>query len=666
MAIELFGRKISKIGVVGSGNIGPDIALHFSKVGHRQGVPVVVNDVVQQAIDAGRERTNKKIQKGVETGSFKAAEAESMIKNITWTVNKQDLAGCDLVIEAATERLDIKRTIVAELEQICGPNAILASNSSHLEPERIFAEANRPDRALVIHYFFPAERNQLVEVVPGMQTDPKVADFCMKFYETIGKVPVRVGSRYGYAVDPIFEGLFLAAVQCVEAGLGSPKQIDAIAAKALGLGVGPFTAMNLTGGTPLTAEGFKHYHEKVSTWFHVPKLMQQQLEKKQPWEAAGKGEQVQYSNYDEVANRLMGAYFGIACDVLDAGIVDVGDLETAVEIGLVMTPPFRLMNQVGTDKALELVRNYKQLYPDFFMPKSLQQQSGRPWKIPYVVREDRGEVAVLTIKRPRVLNALNHDVIRSMQEQFEAVQKDPKIKAVVLTGFGVKAFVSGADIGMLASIKSPEDGVASSWNFQQFLMTVENLGKPVVCAMNGLALGGGLEVALACTVRIARPGLNPLCGLPEVKLGIMPGAGGTQRLPRMIPFEKAWRMIRTGETVSSEEAHKLGLVYELTEDVLERGVQLARDIAAGRARVPQINRGPYQPKPVEVDIGGLSKKIDSIVCKAVLEGAKLPLDQALKLESDLWGDVCRTQDMKIGLENFLKTGLKQPAQFVHA
>lgn len=666
MAFELFGRKISRIGVVGSGNIGPDIALHFSKVGHRHGVPVVVNDVLPQALDSGRERTHRKIQKGVETGAFKPTEAESMTKNLLWTLNKRDLAGCDLVIEAATERLDVKRRIFAELEQICGPDAILASNSSHLEPEVIFADAAVPGRTLVIHYFFPAERNQLVEIVPGRQTDPEVADFCMKFYETIGKVPVRVGSRYGYAVDPIFEGLFLAAVQCVEAGLGSPKQIDAIAVKALGLGVGPFTAMNLTGGTPLTAEGFRHYHDKVSKWFHVPRLVQEQLEKKQPWEAAGKGEQVAYSNYDQVADRLMGAYFGLACDVLDAGIVDLGDLETAVEIGLVMTPPFRLMNQIGTDRALELVKNYRKLYPDFFLPRSLQQQAGRPWKIPYVLREDRDDVAVLTIKRPRVLNALNLEVIQQLQEHFESVRQDPKIHAVVLTGFGVKAFVSGADIGMLASIKSPEEGVASSWNFQQFLMKVDGLGKPVVCAMNGLALGGGLELALACTVRIARPGLNPLCGLPEVKLGIMPGAGGTQRLPRLIPFEKAWRMIRTGETISSEEAHRLGLVFELAEDVVPRGVALARDLAAGRTRVPPIHRGSYQPKPVEVDIGGLSKKIDSIVCRAVLEGARLPLDQALRLESDLWGEICRTKDMKIGLENFLKTGLKQPAPFVHA
>ncbi len=658
MSLEIFGRKISKIGVVGSGNIGPDIALYFSKVGHRQGVSVVVNDVVQTALDAGCERTVKKIQRGVETGAFKAAEADAMISNIAFSIDKKSLSGCDLVIEAATERLPIKQSIVADLEALCPPTAILASNSSHMEPEVIFAKAQRPERTLVIHYFFPAERNPLVEIVPGARTAPDVAEFCMKFYETIGKIPVKVKSRYGYAVDPIFEGVFQAAAMCAQEGIASPKQIDAIASKALGLGVGPFTAMNLTGGNPITQVGLNEYHEKIFKWFKSPRILDEQLKAGKPWEAAGKGEQVTFTDdqYKKVSERLIAAYFAIAGNVIDAGLVGIGDLELAAELGLVMTPPFKLMNQMGTDKALALIGG------DLPVPECLKKQAGKPWRVPFVLREDSDGVAVLTIKRPRNLNALNVEVMEQLRDHLRSIKGDPRIKGAVVTGFGVKAFVSGADIDMLAAVQTPEDGIATSKQFQDILIELENLGKPVVCAMNGLAFGGGSELALACTARIARPGLMPFMAQPEVKLGIIPGAGGTQRLPRLIGFDNASKMLRLGEPISSTQAKEWGLVSKLVEgDLVGEAAALARTLKA------DVSKGPANPpaKLPDVNLGTLSRKIDEILCRAILEGGKLPLDQGLELETRLWGDVVRTQDMRIGLENFKKTALKTPALFVH-
>jgi enoyl-CoA hydratase/3-hydroxyacyl-CoA dehydrogenase len=663
MGFELFGRRIARIGVVGSGNIGPDIALHFSKVGHRAGAAVAVTDVAQAALDSGRDRTAKKLQKGVETGAFKPAEAEAILGNISFSTDKSTLAGCDLVVEAATERLPIKRSIVADLERLCGPEAILASNSSHLEPEEIFAEAKRPERGLVIHYFFPAERNPLVEVVPGERTSPEVADFCTKFYETIGKIPVRIKSRYGYAVDPIFEGLFQAAALCAQEGLASPKQIDAIAVRALGLGVGPFTAMNLTGGNPITQAGLNEYHEKIFAWFKSPRILDEQIESGKPWEAAGKGESVTYSDeqYGRVSERLMGAYFAIAGNVIDAGLVGIGDLELAVEIGLVMTPPFRLMNQIGTDRALGLIREQP-------VPECLRRQVPRAWRVPFVLREDRSAVAVLTIKRPRNLNALNVELMDQLREHVEAIRVDSKIRAAVITGFGVKAFVSGADIDMLSSVRTPEEGIATSKRFQDILIGLEDLGKPTVCAMNGLAFGGGLELAQACTARIARPGVDPFAAQPEVKLGIIPGAGGTQRLPRLIGFANALWMLRTGNPISSERAKEWGLLHRLAEgDLVAEAVRMAERMASGSERVPEMNRGPIETPAAlpPVDLGTLSRRIDEILCRAVVEGARLGLSRGLELETRLWGEVCATEDMRVGLENFKKTALRSPAAFVH-
>lgn len=633
------------IGIVGSGNIGPDIALYMSKVGRR----VVVNDIAQAALDNGRARTEKKIARGVETGAFKPAQAEAMLDKLTWTTDKSALAGAEMIIEAATEELRIKQAIFRELDA-----PILASNSSHLEPEAIFGD---DPRGLVTHFFFPAERNPVVEVVPGRATDPSVADFCMKFFEAIGKVPIRVGSRYGYALDPIFEGLFLAALRLADAGTATHKQIDVVAQQALGLGVGPFTAMNLTGGTPITRIGLGHYKTKIMSWFDVPPGLRDRAE---PWPAPGRGENVAVDAvYDAVASRLTGAYFGLVGEVLDSGITNVDDLNMAAELALVIRPPFEMMNAVGPAESRRLVEAYAAEQPGFRVAESLRRTT--PWPIRTVLRRDEGDVAVVTIRRPKTLNALDRGVYAELRSTFEAIGADPKIRAAVLTGFGVKAFVSGADIGMLAAVKTPDEGAALSWESHEALLAIERCGKPVVAALNGLALGGGSELALACTARIAKPGL-PICfGQPEPKLGIIPGSGATQRLPRLIGFEAAWEILRTGRNVGADETLRLGYVAELADDVVARAIDLARTLRPARPRALQI-----PATPPAVGIGALSRRVDAILCKAVLEGCRMPLEAGLRFESACFGEVCGTRDFRIGLENFLATRLREPASFVHA
>lgn len=668
MPFELLGRKIAKVGVVGSGQIGPDIALHFTKSFHRYGVPVIVHDISEKALDAGSQKMRKKIEKGVETGAFKPDEAKAMIENVRFTVQKSDLKGCDLVVEAATELPKIKRAIFKDLEELCPDTAIFASNSSHLEPEVIFAEAKKKSRCLCTHYFFPAERNQMLEVIPGKETAPEIADFLLKLYEALGKFPIKVASRYGYAIDPIFEGIFQAAALCVEEGLASTKQVDAIACKVLGLGVGPFTAMNLTGGNPITQEGLNLMNEKVMRWFESPKILDEQIKSGKPWDVPGRGEKAEYTDkqFENVRDSLLGAYFGLAAEVLQAGIVGAGDFEMGCEIALVVTPPLRLMNRVGIEKSLKLVEHYAAKHDGFVVAEVLKKQSG-PWHIPLLRWDVREGVAVITIKRPRNLNALNKEVIAQMQTLLERAKSDNSVRAVVITGYGTKAFVSGADIEMLASQKTPEEAEATCLHFQKTLLFMENLGKPVVCALNGLAFGGGSELAQACIARVAKSGIKTLFAQPEPKLGIIAGSGGTQRLPRIIGFPAAWKMLRTGEPINSEKAKELGLADALVDsDVLEAGIRLALDIAGGKVKPREMPKGPVPvPELPEIDIGGLSRKIDEIMRRAILEGAKMKLEDGLQFEAKMFAECLKTKDMRIGMENFLKNGVKQPAQFVH-
>jgi enoyl-CoA hydratase/3-hydroxyacyl-CoA dehydrogenase len=672
MAFTMFGRTIRKIGVIGSGNIGPDIALHFSQNLYSYGVPVVIVDIVQAALDAGSKKVGSKMAKTIEKKIFKKEQADAIFQNIIFTTDYGKLSDADLVIEAAFERTDVKMKIFAQLEEACPKTTIFASNSSHMTPEEIFPKMKDKHRCLVLHYFFPAERNILLEIVPSKDTDPALVDYSMKLYEFIGKAPIQVKSRFGFAINPFFEGIFLAGALAVEKGLATVKQTDAIIQKTLGMGVGPFTGHNLTGGNPLTQHGLSMYTSLIMPWFRSPKILDDQVKSGKPWEAAGKGETVEYSEevYKAVSNRVMGAYFGIACEIVESGISNIGDLDLGVDVGLVMTPPFQMMNKVGIKKSLELVEAYAKENPGFKVAEILKKQaaSGKPWKIPVVFREDKGDIAIVKIRRPKVLNALNEDVFEQLGEHFLAIQKDPKIKGAILTGFGTRAFVSGADIGMLAAQKTGKEGEEGCLKNYSILNLIENLGKPVVCAMNGLAFGGGNEIAMACTARIAKKGQKVFVGQPEPKLGFIPGAGGTQRFPRLVGVEKAWPILRNSNPISSAEAKGIGLIQEEVEgDLIEAGINWVKNILSGKVKVPSIPKGPIPipSKLPEVDIGHLSRKIDSLLQKAILEGAKMTLEDGLKLEAKIFGECFSTQDRNIGIDNFMKNGPKVNAPFVH-
>ncbi len=268
-----------------------------------------------------------------------------------------------------------------------------------MEPEVIFQKMNDKSRCLVMHYFYPAERNILVEIVPGKDTDPALTKYLMKLYEFIGKAPIKVKSRYGYAVDPIFEGLFEATALTVEKGLAPVKQEDAIVPKALSMGAGPFTAHNLAGGNPNTQHGLNEMHTKIMPWYRSPKILDDQVKSGKPWETAEKGEKVEYTHetHEAVSNRVIGAYFGMICEIVGSGISNIGDLELAMDVELVLNTPFAMMNKMGVKKALELVKAYAKENAGFKVDEILVKQaaSGQPWKIPVVFREDKGERAVL-------------------------------------------------------------------------------------------------------------------------------------------------------------------------------------------------------------------------------------------------------------------------------
>jgi enoyl-CoA hydratase len=249
--------------------------------------------------------------------------------------------------------------------------------------------------------------------------------------------------------------------------------------------------------------------------------------------------------------------------------------------------------------------------------------------------EVRDGIAFVTINRPDKLNALNDQVMAELSDAAERIATAPEIKGAILTGAGPKAFVAGADIGDLAK-QTPFDGKARALRGQAVLRRFETCGKPVIAAINGFALGGGCELAMACHLRVASE--NARFGQPEVKLGIAPGYGGTQRLPRLVGKGVALQLILTAEPIDAQEAYRIGLVNKVVPatQLLAESEKLLRGILA---------MGPLAVR---------------LALEAVDRGLDMTLDEGLLLEANHFGLLAATQDTKEGLTAFLE---KRPARF---
>jgi enoyl-CoA hydratase/carnithine racemase len=252
-----------------------------------------------------------------------------------------------------------------------------------------------------------------------------------------------------------------------------------------------------------------------------------------------------------------------------------------------------------------------------------------------VLYEKKGAIAYVTVNRPKVLNALNAQTVRELRAAFEDARNDGDVRGVILTGAGGKAFVAGADITELARVTAVEAEAMTS-NGQAVTSLIENLGKPVIAAVNGFALGGGCELAMASTIRLATE--NAAFGQPEVKLGVIPGYGGTQRLPRLVGRGRALQLILSGGIVGAQEAYRIGLVNEV---VPADGL-----IARAEAILQQI----FGNAPLAV----------KFAIEAVSKGLETSQAEGLVMESTLFALCASTEDKKEGTSAFLE---KRAAKF---
>jgi enoyl-CoA hydratase/3-hydroxyacyl-CoA dehydrogenase len=651
------------VGVIGSGSIGPDLAYGFlSSLAAGEGGKVYLLDIKKEALDAGVARIEGYIGKALARGRMSQKAAEATRAALIPTMEMRDLANCDYVLEAATEDLNTKKMILRNLEQVVRPDCLVGFATSAIPRVRIAADALHPERCFVNHPFYPAWRALPIEVVSS-GTDARFSTKMLDVLQKLGKVPIATADVPAFAADDIFSNYICEAVRIVEEGIATPAQVDQIVNSAIG-GGGPLNVMDLTNGNVLVVHIQELMQEVGGNWFAPPALLVKQGTAR--WRNPKAPEDTSHTEAQakQVMDRILAVLLGRTYAVAENGVCEPSDLNWLIRMALGFNEGMLdLGKKLGAAKVFALCQKYAKAHPGFPVPKCVAAKKLPVYLRDVTIQRD-GSIAVVTVRRPELKNALCMQTVQELKSVFESLNADTGVQGVVFTGFGGP--LSGADINELASLKTRKETEGICYKAYPVQKIIAGMKKPVVAAVDGPVMGGGAEFCMACHARVV--GKNLLFGQPEVNLGIMPGYGATQRLPRLVGVERALELLRTGRAVGAKEACEIGWASgEPVEDPVRAAKDFIHDHVAGKVKLATVDPAPVPiPDPIpNVDIGHRSLLIDRIVVNAVKQGLRLPLDKGLIVEAKAFADTKETVDADIGIKNFILNGPRTPAAFMH-
>jgi enoyl-CoA hydratase / 3-hydroxyacyl-CoA dehydrogenase len=666
---------LEQLAVVGAGNMGSGIAQKMATEGFR----VLLVDLDDEKVARGRRIIEQTLADGVQRKIFRPEQVDAILGRVTATSRFEDLATADLVVEAVFEDFDIKQRVFARLDDVCRPDAILATNTSSYSVTELAGATRRPERVIGLHYFYHPAKNRLVEVVGGQATDAHVVRRAWRLQEALGKTPIASSDSYGFIVNRFFLPWLTEAVRIVEEGVAGTATTDEAAKKMFGIGMGPFELMNVT-GVPIALHAATTLGRAFGPLYEAPALLRSQVESGQSWPVDGT---IDTGLFSLIGERLATAVFYVAGALVDEGVGTIDDTDIGARVGLRWRRgPFELMNHLDIGRAIDLVEGFAAHW-QMPVPRTLAEKAHArvPFHFTVVRTEIADGIATLTINRPDTLNAINGDVIGQLEEAFAKAEANPAVRGIVIAGAG-KAFIAGADIRFF--VRNIEAGAIDriahfTQRAQDLLRAFERCSKPVIARVHGMALGGGVEIALACHRIIATP--RATFAFPETGIGIYPGLGGTQRTTRRIGKGLAKWLVLTGETIGADEAAAIGLIDTVVPyDELDAAIATA--VAAGPvvdrtpARVPashvaiadyferQSGAGPRQSGAVVPDDPRIAKAEKRIGFKAPIalriaadlidRGASLSLEEGLRLELDRLPEIFGTKDAYEGLSSLGK------------
>ena len=669
-------RSLRTLAVIGAGNMGSGIAQKAAA----EGFPVLLIDLDDAKVARGLGIVEKTLAEAVERKIHRPDDASAIRSRITGTADWSKLAAADLVVEAVFEDLEVKRSVFARLEEVCRPDAILATNTSSFLVSDVARGLSRPERMLGLHYFYHPAKNRLVEVIAGEATDPAVFDAAWTLQEMLGKTPIRSADASGFIVNRFFVPWLNEAVRLLEEGIADIPSIEAAAKQRFGIGMGPFELMNVT-GIPIALHAATTLGEAFGPMYVPADALRAQVETGKLWDLAGDPDP---SRAAAVVERLLSVTFLVATSLVDEEVGTIEDTDIGARVGLRWPRgPFEMINELGIKPAGDLVGQFGGHW-DVAVPGnlSLQWRAGIPFEFSYVKSEVKDGIATLTVNRPDAMNALNETVVAQLRAALDEAIADGGVRGIVIAGAG-KAFIAGADIRFF--VRNIESGdIARIVSFTKaghaLLAAIEGSRKPVVARLHGLALGGGVELALACHAIVASPKAS--LAFPETGIGIYPGLGGTQRTTRRVGVGLARWLVFTGQTVSAEEAKAIGLVDRVVPHdeldaavraAIEAGTRPERPTLSSRHRALETFFASHDAEALRsgtADTGGdeaLAKAMKRVGFKAPIalriagklieSGAGVPLEEGLAMELSHLEEIFTTKDAHAGLAS---VGQKAP------
>ncbi|NIQ39041.1 MAG: 3-hydroxyacyl-CoA dehydrogenase/enoyl-CoA hydratase family protein [Proteobacteria bacterium] len=647
-----------EIAIIGAGTIGPDIGYYFKSA--LPDVRLILVDVVEKPLENARKRIESYIQKAIDRKKMDLKRAETVRKNIVTTLDYGEIENADIVIEAATENLQIKRKIVSQIESLVRADAIITSNTSSIPAERIFSVAKNTERTTITHFFAPAWRNPAVEVITWEGVDRKVLDYLRWMFCATGKVPIVSRSEICFILDRIFDNW------CNDAALlldrATAPQIDHIAEEFVH--AGPFFVLNLARGNPIVVETNTLQMEEGEHYRPAPIFLSVEN-----WITVAPGTPVEVD--PELAavirNRLLGVLFSQSFDIIDRGIGTREDLNLGCQIALgFRRGPFDIMRDLGVGKVTRIISDFQNGRPG--MP-GMKNDYGdyQDFKRNILVDEMDG-VKIITIRRPQFMNALNEELNTEILSILEQYETDSTVEGFVITGYGDRAFSAGAEIGKFPQVLGDaEASVQYSRDCSHVLRYLDHTEKPVVAAINGMALGGGFELAIRCHRIVATK--KAWFQFPEITLGILPGIGGL-----VVPYRRWTKgspvfhdMLRLATRLSAEKARDLGIVSVLTDDYYSLIQAAATEVRNLKGKVERIPDGPVKirpPEPIEKAMAGnlrLSDQVVAIITEAIPQAAKASsFEEALEIGYRAFGSASCTEAAKEGISAFME---KRSPQF---
>jgi len=649
--------EIKKIAVIGAGTMGHGIAELAAIAGYKVSVVDISDEILKNALS----KIQWSLSKLHEKGQIKE-NVETILSRISLTTNLiEAVKDADFVIEAIIEKLNEKKRVFSLMDQHAPSHTILATNTSSLPITEIADATKRPDKVVGMHFFNPPVLMPLVEIIRGKDTSDFTVQVTNELAKKFGKQTIIVNKDIpGFVVNRILARIFNSACNIVMDGKADIIEVDSTARYKLGFPMGIFELADYSGidifyyvsqvliergfkvhGCNLFIEKFKagEYGVKTGKGFYVypapgkfvkPELPKEKSEKLNPL-------------------YIIAPAINEASWMLREGIASKEDIDKACKLGLGYPKGlFEYADEFGIDNVVKILeevkreKGWEEYSPDPLLIQMVNEgrigvRSGKGFyeygkveerKLSTIILRIEEPIAWIYLNRPERLNALNMEMIKELSQVLDELELNDKVRVLIITGTG-RAFSAGADITAFQGV-TPFLGAVYVRRFQELFNKIELYTKPVIAALNGYTLGGGLELSMACDFRIASE-LAEL-GQPEINLGLIPGAGGTQRLPRLIGEGKAKEIIYTGERIPAKEALNLGLVNKV----------VPHDELLNEARRFALKLSEKPPLAL------LATKY------AVKFGLESNLWSGLALESSLFGLLFSTEDFIEGVSAFLE------------